>query len=149
MHTNKIWLGFLLFITSCVVWGSYEAVTKIVKYLEYTDSVPPLHLTIEPVEIDRDLYHLKVAYTFSFENRMYSAEEVVAGTAYGTRKSAEAAAVKKQAKEPFAVQFSPQNPQMSTLFKKFPMKEAVYAAILWFLWAYFVRLGFYAARYGQ
>lgn len=146
MHRNPVWIGFLILIGLCTLGYTIYTLSTVYNYHRLTgvESVQSAQWTIHPLGDDK--YAPQAKYEFSYKGSAYQGETILSDD-YDINTFAAKDKLEKFKKQEWKVWFDPSNPKYSSLQKKFPFKETVYAVALWFLLAYFVGLGRYVTRY--
>ena len=144
MHQNKLWIGFLLFLTLALLWFTYGSITKISDYYSYDEEITASNAVWQVVELTSDQYLLKGEFRFTFDNKNYQKEIYIKKILYNNPWIAEQMQ-KQRASKPTKLWISKKNPYHFTVEKEFPFKEVISTVILWILWLYFIWIGFYVA----
>lgn len=147
MHSNRYWLIFLAFLVIPVGWKSGEALYRLYGYYRLTGRTEG-KVTQWSVEKKSDeRYVLKAHYHFLIGSKEFESEDQFLNDSYLNAWAAEQAI--KQKTETTPVWYSARNPLVSSLQKKFPIKECLSAVVLWVLLLYFIGLGYYVGSHGS
>lgn len=141
----RLWKSFLTFVMLVVFWYSGVAVYSLYHYYQlnaYTQTTAT-HWTVK--EINEENYVLKVDFTFASRNESFKGKDLLEIPAYRNAWAAEDGA-KKNGSHAWKVWFSSNDPQYSSLQKKFPLKECLSSLILWGVMFYFIWLQAYVAK---
>ncbi len=143
MHKNKIWLTFLLLVTLATLWQLGVAGYQYTNYARLQAQASIINYSTSIKTISETSYFLDVHYTFSVNGKIYPGNSYSSDKHFLNKWVAEEAAKEFAAKAP-KVWFDPQNPNHSSLLKKFPWREVASLTALGALLLYFMWLGFYA-----
>lgn len=141
MHANKIWLAFLAAITLAVVVFSWDALQQMRRYYFLQQKTSLTSTEWGLVKINEESYRVGVEFSFVHQGKTYRGLEHFQKPLYPNPWAA-AHGMKERETETQEVWFYPNNPKISSLEKKFPLKELLSAVVLLGLWLYFVQLGF-------
>jgi len=146
MHKNFIWQAFLFVAAAIALWFTITAVYHYYSYKNLNTQTLTSSLQWEVEEKSEEAFVLKAFYQFEFQGKSYPGNTVFEDTPYRNQWAAEEA-IKEISNQNLKVWFDPQDPQHSSLQKKFPYKDSVYAIMLWGLILYFFWLGFYVTKF--
>jgi hypothetical protein len=146
MHKNFLWQAFLLVIIAISLWYTISAIYLYDSYAHLKILTTTSSIQWEAEEHAEDRFILKANYIFVYKGKFYHGSTSLEDTAYRNLWAAEKT-IKELTNSNLKVWFDPENPNHSSLQKKFPLKESIYAAFLWGLILYFLWLGFYVARF--
>lgn len=146
MHKNFLWQAFLLVITAVALWYTITAIFSYYSYSNLKSQTTTSSIQWETEEKSEDQFVLKANYTFEYKGTSYSGSTTLEDTPYRNEWAAEET-IKELTSSNRKVWFNPQNPNHSSLIKKFPLKDSIYSAFLWGLILYFLWLGFYVNRF--
>lgn len=139
MHRNPYWTAFLITIGLVVIVYTGFTLVKIYQHSRLTQHVSPQTIQWSIKKLDEDDFILQGHYEFAWDGKNYSGQAMTDEhylNAWATRD-----VLDRFNQRTFQVWFDPFHPQHSTLFKHFPIKYSIYAAILWLLFFYFIWLG--------
>lgn len=145
MHRNPYWIVFLTIIGLIVLAYTGYTFFNIYEYSSLTQKTAPQSIQWSINKLDDDNFVLFANYAFNWDGKNYTGKVIRDEhylNAWATREALEG--LNKGA---YTVWFDPANPQNSTLFKSFPLKQSIYAAVLWLLFFYFLWLGYSVKRY--
>lgn len=143
MHKNKIWFIFLSLLFFAIILYTIYGVSKFLDYASFVGKTKPNKIELFPENDFFGRYSIKGKYSFIFENKVYSGEDIIDSNfqnSYAVEKA------KDQYINQIVVWFNPENPTHSALHKKFPLKEGIYLLILWGIGIYFIWLGFRVSK---
>lgn len=147
MHRNPLWLIFIGIFSMILIWYTYDAATKWLRYssLDSEAIARNVSFTVEK-EVD-DRFYLKGVYTFETGDREVRGESILTTPVFRNSIAASESVAKFEERE-WKVWYSKAQPKYSTLLKKYPFKECLYATVLWALFIYFLWLG-WRVRHGN
>lgn len=145
LHKNKVWLCFLsiIFLITCAYTG--KTLYKLYDYMSLSSLTHSKSIEWSVNAETEDLYLPAARYAFEAKGKVYEGEMLFSQEAYRNPWAAEES-LKNLAATYHSVWFSPSDPAHSSLQKKFPLKESIYAGVLWALSVYFFWLGAYVAK---
>lgn len=146
MHKNPLWQAFLFVIIVIALWYTITAIYLYFSYAHLKTQTTTSSIQWETEEHAEDSVVMAANYTFEYKGKSYPGRTSLEETPYRSQWAAEEA-IKELAHSNRKVWFDPENPNRSSLQKKFPFKESIYAAFLWGIILYFLWLGFYVARF--
>lgn len=145
MHKNPFWLGLLVvvFMTALV----YTAVVsnRIYRHLQLSSFTEASAVGWSVKSEGEDSFVPEARYTFELNGKFYSGATLFYDDAVNNPWAAEEM-LKPMAAKTHRVWYSPADPANSSMHKKFPLKESIYATVLWALSIYFFWLGVYVAK---
>jgi len=145
MHRNKVWLFFLSAVVFMMFGFVVHATGKVLQYRHLSLQVPATITTWEIQEGKRQAYSVTARYFFEFQGRTYSGTSSV--TSPYKNPWAAQKAVSGFEQRTWQVWVNPQQPIHSTLYKAFPTKIVLSAAVLTALVVYFSVIGTIAGGY--
>lgn len=146
MHSNLFYRAFLLMIFLVALWYTVIAAYRYHSYFKLTDQVRVNSIEWDVKEVADDEFYLEARYTFVVKDRSFSGKTSWPTEFYRNRWAAE----KDQpyfTKQYRVVWYDQNNPDHSSLQKKFPFKECISAIFLWALLLYFLWLGYYVTKF--
>lgn len=145
MHKNPIWLCFLsiIILATCIYTGTIGF--KLYRYWSLSSQTEAL-ATAWSIQTDSDEEFVPLAkYTFQAGDKFF-----VGQTLFSDQKTsnpwAAQEALKPLAAKKHHVWYASKDPSDSSLQRKFPFKECIYAGVLWAVCIYFFWLGVYVAK---
>jgi hypothetical protein len=142
MHSNRYWLILLTCLAAAVCWKSGEALYRLFSYYRLTAHTQGRVTGWSVVPLSEEFYLLQAHYRFRVGEKEFEGDNRFQDDPYLNAWSAEKDIKKKELTE-VQVWYSSRNPLISTLQKKFPLKECLSASALWILFLYFIWLGYY------
>ncbi len=146
MHSNALYRAFLLAVLLITFWYTGVAIYR---YYHYTQLKSRVHLTSSEWKVHEkaeDEFYLETHYAFTDGLKQYEGEASWPQEFYRNSWAAEKDI--PYFKNKYAmVWYNPHNPHISSLQKRFPLKEALSAIVLWGLLVYFLWLGFYVTKF--
>ena len=146
MHKNIFWQAFLVIVFASTLWYSGIALYDYYSYSQLKVQTSPSNIEWSIEEVKDEYFVAKGNYHFNFKGNSYTGTSALTDDAYRNRWAAEQGLKELSTLKP-KIWFDPQNPQHSSLQKKFPLKECISAIFLWGLTFYFLWLGFYVSRF--
>ncbi len=145
MHKNRIWILFLSIVSFVLLWFSWKAFFNLYQYTSLTASTKTssIHWIIEQKASDK--FYVQARYTFVVDGKNGHGQTTFTKHLYRNRSATEQA-ISNPSNDPWNVWYNPSNLNHSTLQKKFPFKECLYAAIVWGVFIYFICLGIYVGK---
>ncbi len=143
MHQNRIWLAFLAIISLVLLWHTAIFAFKFTRYSTLTSTALSTHTEWSIAKLGTDRYALHVKYSYDFNGKSFQNEETLGRPLF---RNTFAAGKSMPGASPRLIWFSPDNPDYSTSDKSFPLKEAVYAGVMWLLLLYFIWLGIHVNK---
>ena len=145
MHKNSAWLCFLAFIFVITFTYTGKTLIQSYHYLQLS-SETEASATAWSIHKEADDEFIPLAkYTFQVRDNFYDGETLLIEETTNNPWAAEES-LKPLAAKKHHVWYSPKDPAISSLQKKFPLKECIYAGILWAISIYFFWLGVYVAK---
>lgn len=148
MHDNKAWFLFLALITLAMAWFTWNTVGKTREFFLLSEKTEAENITWSVLKKDEEKYLLSAEYSFQAGDRQITKKETASKPVYPNPWAAEQAARKERTKNR-RVWYSKNSSEHASLFKEFPTKELISAAILWALWIYFLWLGYYVGKFSR
>lgn len=145
MHKNRLWLIFLSIVAAVTLWYAAVAFYKVHQYCSLTQVTSARTEQWSVKEIGRDEFAPYVHYSFMVNSVRYFGESLVFAPYFRNAWAVEEE-IPKLAEKEWLVWYNPSNPYYSTLQKKFPVKECIFAGVLFTLLLYFVGLGYYVSK---
>lgn len=145
MHKNPVWLGFLAIFSCVLIWYTADAAWKFWVNTSLTKTVPAETAVFSVKEDSSDKFYMNGQYTFSINGQHYEGATTLSHPMFRNQLAAQEKVAEFEAKG-WTVWFNPQNPTYSSLQKKFPFKECLYAGVLWVLFIYFFFIGWKVTR---
>jgi hypothetical protein len=146
MSKNYLWQAFLIVVGAIALWYTAIAGYRYYNYVKLTHQAVPLAVDWGVAEVSDETFIPQASYTFKVRDQTFSGETQWTGEVYRNRWGAEDSLAEFSAQWK-RVWYNPENPNHSSLYKKFPFKESISAAMLWALWIYFLWLGYYVSRF--
>lgn len=146
MHKNFIWQSFLLVVLLTTLWYTGKAAYKYYGYARLTQKAIATDMKWSIQELSDEDYILESQYTFKVGDHLFQGMTSFANTPYRNQYSATKAKAEMSAQK-WIVWYDASNPHNSSLQKDFPLKECVYAILLWGLMLYFLWISFYVAKF--
>ena len=144
MRRNPALIAILLIIAAAALWFSGKAVYYQFKYHQLDASAPATITKWSVNPISEDQFQIVATYHFPVGNNVVDGE--TAFKPYLRNPYTAEQYVKENSRLHWKAWYNSANSHDSTLQKKFPLKECLYAAILWGIFIYFVWLGNYVAK---
>lgn len=145
MHKNPAWLAFIGFFALVMLWYGSSALYHSYQYYNLKAHVKAEIQTWSSKEVASEEYAPYAHYTFKVGDKEYKGESSLGFPIYRNPWAVEDE-LPKIATNEYQVWYNPSDPTQSTLHKKFPTKETVYAIALLCLLLYFVWLGYYVTK---
>ncbi|MCB1112229.1 MAG: DUF3592 domain-containing protein [Chlamydiales bacterium] len=145
MKPNSTWLGLIALMALITLWFSWGAAEKLIDYIQFNKTAGVVINSWSVEKIAEERYALKAEYSFNVNEKKYQGETIIDTTFYRNPWAAEEA-IPMQTSKAWKVWYAENHPETSALQHKFPLKETLYAAVLWVLLLYFIWLGYYVAR---
>lgn len=142
---KQIWIWSLLFLFAVTVYYDYGAVNSIRNYNSFTEQTQGVITQFEVANPFTDYFYLDVEYVYTFEGTQHRGEQRLEGMLIRNRFSAEKEG-KKLIDQTVPVWVDPARPSLGIIERNYPLRDAVYAAILTILTAYWFGLGLYVAK---
>lgn len=145
MHNNLLWKAFLFVVLVYTLGYSAVAAYRYYEYARLTEKKTLTYPIVWDVfEKSDENYILISKYTYEVNGHLFHGEMPWSDEPYRNAWAAKKA-IEAYKKQTFTVWYDPSHPDYSSLQKHPPLKECVYALILWGLLLYFVWLGYYVA----
>ena len=141
MHKNKFWLGFLIFVILVTLGNVSLATYRYLSYRQLQAQAPLLNFSTEINEISDTYYFVEVNYTFLVNGKTHSGNSFSTERHFLNHWAAEEEEKAFNARPP-KVWYDPNNPEHSTLVKKFPLRDIGSSLALIGLLVYFLWLGY-------
>lgn len=146
MHKNPYWLGFLTFIALVVVGYTAFAGVDFYRYWALSKKTEPVAVEWFVKELSPEAFIPVAHYRYKVAGHEYRGRTFFNKRPHLNRLAAEEA-IKRLKLEQKRVWYRPDTPGRSTMQKNFPIKKAVYTAILWALLIYFIWLGYHVKKF--
>jgi hypothetical protein len=143
-HQNRIWKGFLLFLTLIVMGFTITVLPKLYDYFRLNSAASPLEVQWSVVKESEERYLLLASYQFPIDAAIYSGK--MAGSPIFRNLFAAEEEIHKYRARQWTVWYDSAAPEYSSLQKSFPVKECVSAVLLWGVLLYFYCLGNYVGK---
>ena len=145
MHKNMVWIGFLALTAGFVGWITLKTLFLIYTYASLDSETKPEQTKWSVQELKEDRYFIKGSYSYKVDDEVLEGETVFKDDSFRNRYSAEES-IKVYQNKDWQVYYFSLKPTISSLQKKFPLKESISSGVLWIILMYFVFLGIYAAK---
>ena len=145
MHKNKVWLSFLILVIFATFANVGLATYRFLNYQHLKAQAPLQNFTTEIEEISETYFYVKVNYVFLVNGKAYDGQSYTNDRHLLNRWAAEEED-KMVSIHPPRVWYDPQNPDYSSLIKKFPLRDVGTALALVGLLVYFFWLGYYVGN---
>lgn len=145
---SKLAIGLIVFLSvAMVLVGAYvfHAVYLFYQYNRTSEQTVAENVQWTVVPLSDERYVLEGAYTYVLNGDHYKGSTLFSRTAYRNPYAAEEALKENQGKT-WVVWYDPNDREFSTIDYHFPMKETIYASILFFLLYYFIWGGYFITR---
>lgn len=146
MHTNILWRAFLIVIFAITLFYSGSALYRYYVYKSLSAVTVPKVLEWNIVKEMDARYILETAYQFVVAGKEYQGTAVWHDEIFVNEYGAQEAIEESNGKR-WEVYYNPSDPEESSLQRKLPAKEGLYAMFLLGLFLYFLWLGYYAGSY--
>lgn len=145
MHKNAVWLFFVATIFTITLFYTGKTSVKLYQYLQLSSEIEASATAWSIKQEAEDKFVPMAKYNFKVGKKFYEGETLFYNEATTNPWAAEES-LKPLAAKQYHVWFQQKNPSNSSLQKSFPLKECIYAGILWIISIYFFWLGVYVAK---
>lgn len=145
MHRHPAWILFLCLINVCVLGYTIYFGILYWKYLRLDKQVLSEKIQWTILTQNDEKYTPVAYYHYRVHGKFYQGQALWPESYLNS--SAAQEAIERLIASPPPVLFNQSNPQISSLVNHFPLKESIYAILLWIIVGYFIFLGFYIKRY--
>lgn len=144
MKRSPMLTALLLTLAAAAIWFSGTAMFYQFKYhqLDANASATITKWSVHP--ISEEQYQIIAVYHFPYKTDVIDGE--TAFTPYVRNPYTAEQYIKENSHLKWTVWYNSANPHQSSLQKRFPVKECLYAATLWGIFIYFVWLGNYVSK---
>ena len=146
MHKNVLWRAFLLVVFAITLFYSGKALYHYYYYVNLSAQARPTAMEWNILKETDNRYIIETSYQFSVSDKNFTGKTVWKDKNYLNEYSAKEA-IEDANENTWVVYYNPQDLQISSLERKLPIKDAVYALFLWGLFLYFLWLGFYVGSF--
>ena len=146
--SKKIIVGTVIFLTvALLLVGAYvfHAFYLFYQFSKVSETTVAEQVNWASSRLSDEKYTIVATYTYSLSGKTYQGKTDFSNTHYRNPYGAEQA-IKENEGKMWVVWYNPNDPAFSTLDHRFPMKETIYATILFFLLYYFIWGGQYVLR---
>lgn len=140
MHYNLFWIFFLAFIAVLIMIYSIFAGIQIYRYLQLNEQISAKEIQWSVISQNSEKYVPFARYQFIVNGTSYQGQTLWQEYYLNEWTAKEAI---KRLSSPSLVWYDSSNPDVSSLQKYFPLKDSIYAILLWLLGFYFLGLGYY------
>lgn len=144
MQRNPFWILFITLILMGTVGYTTYALIKVWHYIRLDSHTETQNISWSMISSNEDAFVLFAHYSFIKDGKIYHGQTRWQEAYLNQWAAKEAIARLKQS--PPAVWFNSSSAEISSLQKLFPLKESIYAGLLWSLGIYFLGLGYYVNR---
>lgn len=144
MPRNPVLSAILLLVALAALWFSGIAIYKQFRYYQLDATAPATVTNWTVNRISDEQYQIVAVYNFPFNNTPIDGQ--TAFVPYLRNPYTAEQYIKENAQLHWNAWYNSGNPHDSTLQRKFPLKECLYAGVLWGIFIYFVWLGNYVQR---
>ena len=145
MNHNSKWSVFLIVMAIIAFGFSVKAAYLSYETIKLNNAAPALIHQWSVKPLTNEQYQIHADYTFFLKNISYAGKTTFGKPLYRNPYAAQKA-IKSLASQEWKSWYDRANPHHSSLEKTFPLKDWIYAGILWGLFFYFVWLGRYTFR---
>lgn len=142
MHSNRYWFFFLLFVASVTLWFASVATVRLYRYYSLDSRALAQEVTWTVESKIGDRYYLVGTYRFQVGEKSYTGQTLMERRIFRNQWSA-MQAIDEYRSRKWPVYFRSSKPEVSTLFKHFPLKETFSALSLVAILLYFIVVGYY------
>lgn len=127
-------------LLAIALWFTGKAATGLYSYYTLTEQAPIKKIDWSVYEKNSDIFYPIAHYHFAVDGKEYEGETILTEWPYRNAWAVEQGIKNYDTKY---VWYSPKNPvKNSSLQKKFPFKESLYAAIVLLVYFYFIWVGY-------
>jgi hypothetical protein len=141
MHSNSYWLIFLGLIFLCIAGYTLLTAIKLWEYFRWDQSTMPQGIQWSVAALSDEAFAPLAHYRYQVKGKMYQGQTQLKETYLNEWAAQEA--ISRLSHSPLTVWFDSSSPEISSLQKHFPLKEALSSLFLWILGIYFAFLGYY------
>lgn len=141
MHSNPLWILFFSLMTLGTLIYSGRTALLVWQYLNLDRETTVKDISWSVASLNDDRFFPVGHYEFEVKGKSYQGQTKWNEGYLNEWAAKEAAASLMQ--NPPSVWYQASKPEISSLQKLFPLKEAIYTLVLWLLGLYYLGLGFY------
>ncbi|CDZ79790.1 hypothetical protein BN1013_00288 [Candidatus Rubidus massiliensis] len=141
MNNSWIWKGGYFLLALVAIFFTCKAIFKLHDYYSLNVQIAPIAIEFVPISLSLESYYIKSHYSYIYKNKQYSSDIIF--TDYYKNLYAAEKQIEAFKKYPWTIWINSSTPRISTLQKKFPLKELISGGILIGICIYFLGLGYY------
>jgi hypothetical protein len=144
MYRNPFWMLFLSLVLIGILGYTGCTLVKVWRYVRLDRQTAVHEIQWSVLALSDEAFVPLASYSFLVQGKNYQGETRWNET-YLNQWTAQEAITRLQQSPP-QVWYDSSDPEISSLQKHFPIKQSLYAALLWLLGLYFIGLGYYVNR---